>query len=170
MSDTNAQAMQDVKPTYPGQLQGVTYNGSKYTDDQRLQAAIAYMTLGNLKKTSEAVGIPDRTLLDWKKTEWWHDLITRLHDEKKEEFNANFTRIVESCSQTIEKQLEIGEVSARDAAMIMGITFDKRQILNLQPTTISGKSIDISKLQGDFERFLAAKEINSEVDYINQSD
>jgi len=170
MSDTNAQAMQDVKATYPGQLQGIHYNGSQYTDDQRHNAVIVFLTLGNVNKVSQAIGIPQRTLYDWTKQEWWLDLITRYREEKRQELDANFTRIVESCSQTIEKQLEIGAVSARDAATILGITFDKRQILNLQPTTISGKSIDISKLQGDFERFLAAKEINSAVDYLNESD
>ncbi len=121
-----------------------------------------FLTFGNVTKTAEAANIPQRTLYDWTKTEWWAELITRFREEKKHELDANLSRIVNKCTQTIENKLENDEVSARDAAMIMGITFDKRQVLNNQPTSISGKSIDISALQGKFEEFLQTKTIEGE--------
>jgi len=144
-------------------LNNVTYNGSQYSDEQRKHAALTYLTIGNINKTAQLTNIPQRTLYDWTKTEWWQELTTRIREEKKQEFDSNFTRIIEQCTQTIEKQLENDEVKARDAAMIMGITFDKRQVLNNQPTSISAKSHDISKLQEQFEDYLKAKEIEVEV-------
>ena len=145
------------------QLKGITYSGSKYSNEQRTHAALVYLTYGNLNKTSRAVNIPQRTLEDWTKTEWWRELTTKLREEKKDEFDAGFTRIIDKTIKTIENQLDSGEVKARDAATIMGITFDKRQVLNNQPTSITGKSQDISKLQAQFEEYLQAKEIDVEV-------
>jgi len=170
MSKTASQAAQANKLDISTTMPALTYQGSKYTDEQRKQAAIMFMTVGNVFKTSQLCKIPARTLDDWVKTEWWAELLTILREQKKDEFNAGFTRIIEKSMQTIEKQLENEEVKARDAATIMGITFDKRQILNLQATSIVGKVIDISKLQGDFERYLAAKEIVSPVDTTTPTD
>jgi hypothetical protein len=144
--------------------------GSQYTNEQRIQAATTFLTLGNIQKTSEAVNIPKRTLQDWRNTEWWIELINRIRAEKKDEFDAGFTRIIEKCTKTIENQLDSGEVKARDAATIMGISFDKRQILNLQPTSITAKTTDINHLQAQFEEYLQAKTIEADVVHTSTTD
>ena len=141
----------------------LVYSGSQYSDQDRTRAAITYLTLGNLNKVSRVVNIPQRTLYDWVKTEWWNELITKIREEKHEEINAGFTRIIEKSMSTIEEKLENQEVSARDAAWIMGVTFDKRQVLNNQPTSISGKAIDINALQEKFNEFFNAKTIEGEL-------
>jgi len=145
-------------------------NGSKYSNEERAQAVYAYISTGTFKRTSIATGVPLGTLQAWKHTEWWAELTAKVREEKKDEYDSSFSRIIEESMQVIEKQLKSGDVKARDAATIMGITFDKRQILNMKPTTISGKTLDISKLQGDFERFLQAKEIVSPVDTTTPTD
>lgn len=145
-------------------------HGSKYSNQDRAQAVYAYVATGTLKRTSVATGIPVPTLQDWRRKTWWAELITRVHEEKKDEYNSGFSRIIEKSMQVIEKQLEDGEVKARDAATILGITFDKKQILNLKPTTITAKSIDISKLQSQFEDYLKAKTIDADVVHTTETD
>ena len=145
-------------------------NGSKYSNEDRARAVYTFISTGTLKRTALATNIPLPTLYDWNKIEWWAEIATRVHEEKHDEYNAGFSRIIEESMQVIEKQLKSGDVKARDAATILGITFDKKQILNNKPTSISGKTIDISKLQGDFERYLAAKEIVSPVDTTTPTD
>ena len=151
-------------------MPALSYTGSQYTDEQRYHAALTFLTLGNIKKVSEAVNIPQRTLYDWSKTTWWDELTTRFRAERTEEFDAGFSRIIEKSMQAIEKQLDSGEVKARDAATIMGISFDKRQILNLQPTSITVKATDISNLQAQFEQYLQAKQIEADVVHTTETD
>ena len=135
---------------------------SKYTDTEKLNAAVIYLSFGNLNKTAQATNIPQRTLYDWSKSDWWDKLCTRIRQEKRTEFDAGFTRIIDKAINHIENQLDSGNVSARDAATIMGITFDKRQVLNMQPTSIT-KSLNINDLHEQFERFMNAKTIDSEL-------
>lgn len=130
------------------------YMGSQYTDDVRVNCAIVWLTYGNVSKTAEATGISRQTIGDWQKKDWWIDLVSKIRQEKKQEFDSGFSRIIEKSMKSIESQLDADTVSARDAATIMGITFDKRQVLNNRPTNISGKALDINKLQGEFSKFM----------------
>ena len=134
-------------------------NGSKYDAQTKYRAAACYALYGNSKRVSDLMNIPRRTVLDWMQTEWWAKLNAKLREEKGQEFNAGFSRLIEKGIKVIENQLDSNEVKAIDAAKIMGIAFDKRQILNNMPTSIQGKAHDINQLQGEFERYLAAKEI-----------
>lgn len=142
----------------------IPVSGSRYTHQERYQAAIYYIGYGNSKKVSELTGIPRNTVLSWFKTDWWQQLVTRLCEEKQQEFNAGFSRLIEKSIDTIENQLDNQEVKAMDAAKIMGIAFDKRQILNNRPTSIQGKATSINDLQNEFERFISAKEIKLETE------
>jgi len=133
--------------------------GSYYTVEEKQSAVMQYMTVGNLNRLSQMTGIPQPTLYGWSKSEWWNALLNKLQEQKKPEYNALFQRLVEKSGKVIEKQLDTDNVKAMDAAKIMGIAFDKRQILNNQPTSISASSAKISDLQAEFERFLSAKEV-----------
>jgi len=87
----------------------------------------------------------------------------RSCEEKKDQFNAGFTRLVERGINHIEQCFDNQEVSAMEAAKIMGIAFDKRQILNNQPTSISGNvSNDALKALKDQFEALAGKTIDAE--------
>ena len=133
---------------------------SKYTPEQRYNAVVIWMTYGNTRKVSELTGIPRNTILDWKQSEWWQALSNRFQDENKDLFNAGFTRLIERGIHTMEKAFDNEEVSPMDAAKIMGIAFDKRQILNNQPTSINSNvsSEQLNDLKEQFER-LAGKTI-----------
>jgi hypothetical protein len=76
--------------TYSNALQGYTFPGSKYTNEQRIDAVVNYMILGTLSKASEACGIPLTTLYDWKQTEWWEPLAEEARNEKEDEHHAAF--------------------------------------------------------------------------------
>ena len=144
------------------QLMSYSRRGSYYTNEEKQFAAAIYLQYGNLVKVSSIVNIPHRTLADWTKTEWWENLVAIVRTEKKAELNANLTRLIDKSVQVIEKQLENNEVKAIDAAKIMGISFDKRQILNHEPTSITSSS-KISDLQQQFETYMRAKDITADV-------
>lgn len=137
-------------------------NGSKYSHQERYNTVVMFLVYGNQRKVSEVTGIPQDTIYGWSRTEWWQQLLTKVKEEKHAEFNAGFSRIIEKSIDTIEEQLNNQEVRALDAAKIMGIAFDKRQIMNNQPTSIQGKASSINDLQQEFERYVNAKEITLE--------
>ena len=128
-------------------------SGSQYTHEQKISAAIQYISIGNTTRLAQMIGMPQRTLEDWTKKEWWRELTTRIREEKKPEYDAMFSRIIETSAQVIETELKKGKVKARDAATIMGISFDKKQVLNNQPTSISSSigSKELDALRELFE-------------------
>lgn len=157
---------QELEETLPYNYLGVTIpaNGSKYGPEIKQQAAMQWLSVGNVTRLASMMGLPERTVNDWSRSEWWQELTTKLHEEKKPEYNAMFSRLIEKSSAAIEQALDKNEVKAMDAAKIMGISFDKRQILNNQPTSISNNvtSEHLDKLKAMFEQ-QTAKTIDGEV-------
>lgn len=136
-------------------------NGSKYNKMDREQAVMLYVMFGSINKVSEISNIPAPTLYAWVKTQWWQDITIKVETEKKQELNSNLTRIIDKSLQNIEKSLEFNDIKPKDAATIMGICFDKRQILNMKPTNIT-TSFKINDLAQQFKDYIAGKTIEGE--------
>jgi hypothetical protein len=133
-------------------LKGHTFRGSQYDNQQRIEAAVHFMVHGSLTKTAKACHIPLTTLYDWKQSEWWPTLTEQIRSEKEIEFQAGFSRIVESAIGQIEDRLEHGDVklvktkngyeqqrvpvSAKDATMVAAISYDKLRLSVNLPTSI----------------------------------
>lgn len=141
----------------------------QYGDDQRKQAVYLYLVMGNIQKVSTTIDIPVRTLHDWKNTAWWNDLLTEYRVEKKEQLNSDLTRLIDISVDSIEKAYKHQEVKPKEAATILGICFDKRQILNHQPTNITSTT-KISDLAKQFDEYLNSKTIEAERVIDNQGD
>lgn len=148
-------------------LQGYTFPGSNYSNQQRIEAVVYFMVHGSLTKTSKACGIPLTTLFDWKQSEWWPELSEQIRSEKEHEFQAGFSRIVQAAISEIEDRLQHGDVrlvkgkdgyqerrvpiSAKDATMVAAISYDKLRLsLNL-PTTISSSQKSLTELSQEFQ-------------------
>lgn len=154
--------------THSHALQGYTFPGSKYSNQQRIEAAVYYMVHGSLTKTAKACGIPLTTLYDWKQSDWWPLLTEQVRSEKEHEFQAGFSRIVASAIGEIEDRLQHGDVklvkgkegfeerrvpiSAKDATVIAGISYDKLRLsLNL-PTSIRSSQKSLAELSEEFTK------------------
>jgi hypothetical protein len=138
----------------------------------------AYLIHGTINKVSETTGIPKTTLRDWRHDEWWGPLADEVRAEKEQEFQAGFSRIVDAAIEQIEDRLEHGDVklvktkdgytqqrvpiSAKDATVVAGITYDKLRLsLNL-PTSIRATSDNsLEALAEKFKKI--AKEYQREV-------
>ena len=138
---------------YSHALQGHTFGGSKYSNEQRIEAVVNYMVQGTLAGASKACGIPLTTLYDWKQTEWWESLAEEVRSQKEEEHHAGFSRIIEAALKRVEYALEHGEsklvktkdgyeerrvpVGAKDALIMAGISYDKKRLSENLPTSIT---------------------------------
>lgn len=152
--------------------------GTSYSAETMREAAGYYVVTGSITKTSELTGIPKSTIGTWKANNAkWLELVEQVRNEKQEEIDAGYTRIIHKGIQVVEDRLENGEVTfdkdgneiktpvkMRDAAWTMAVTFDKRQILRNMPTSISNNSnLDVlAKKLEQLDKQLNAKVINHE--------
>ena len=118
--------------------------GSKYTDEERRRAVLEYALCGSVTKVAKSMGIPKRTVNDWKKTDWWDELDAKVRHEKNDQILANNEEILDLAQRELVERLENGDtqlvrtkdgvklyrvpVKAKELAIIGGVSFDKRQI------------------------------------------
>jgi len=123
----------------------------KFTEADRRAAVMAYLVTGSQKAAVDASGSTRFTIARWMKEPWWHDLTAQLHDEYAARIDAAYTQIIENALAEISDRLDNGDastrwndergeferrlVSAKDAAIIMGICYDKRALLREQAPT-----------------------------------
>ena len=144
------------------QLVSYARQGSSYTNEDKQYVALMYLQYGNTLKVAEITNIPRTTIVGWQKESWWQELLVIVRQENKDELNGIYTRLLKKSADLIENQLNKGDLKALDAAKIHGIMFDKRQILNHEPTSITSSS-KISDLQQQFETYMKAKDITADV-------
>jgi len=147
--------------------------GSKYTDDIRRAGIGIYVVTGTCTATAKQLNIPDRTVQDWSKKEWWLNTIAVVRAEKQDELDAQITGYIEKAFKSVDDRLTNGDpyinsktgeiglkpVSCRDSAMVGGIMYDKRALIRNMPTSISAStdSHKLLKLQAKFEELAGAK-------------
>ena len=123
--------------------------GSKYTDDVRREAAVQYATTGSLTAISKAIDVPRTTLVGWKQTDWWDELVAEVRHEKADEHIAKYTALVSDAIEYAHANLD--KASPKDALIMAATATDKARLLLNQPTSIRGESESIAKLQAQFE-------------------
>ena len=136
----------------------------EYSEDEKREAVVLMFTLGTQSAVSEALDIPQRTISDWMKTDWWAEYHAAMIRSVKDESGAAFRRIVKKSASELEDRLEKGDlmrdrkgklrrkpISAKDLTVIMAIATDKDRILRGEPTSISAKAADLSGAAKEFE-------------------
>ncbi|HEX8986314.1 MAG TPA: hypothetical protein VF816_00010 [Rhodocyclaceae bacterium] len=115
--------------------------GSHFTDEQRLEAVTVFAMSGSMAEVSRRTGIAESTLSGWRHTEWWPRLVEEVRTRKNAEIDAGLTRVIEKAICAVEDRLDNGDVllvkgeevrvpvRAKDAAIVAGVMFDKRQQL-----------------------------------------
>lgn len=138
-------------------------SGSKYSDEDRRQAIAEYAIHGTLSKTSEYTGIPQQTLSDWAKNEWWQDAVREVRLQNKEVIESKYEQIILKGLDAQLERLSKGDpyvtkgkdedgsyvetvaykpVSYRDLSTGNGIGFDKLRLIRNEPTSIKAESTD----------------------------
>ena len=133
--------------------------GSKYTDEDRQRVALEFLITGNMKRVAENTGIPRTTILGWKKTEWWDELVVNLRHEKGEELDANLTKLIDSAFEQAQDRVDNGDyrvnkngdlirvpMGGRDLVIAGATVYDKQRLHRSQPTSIQGNSKSIEQL------------------------
>ena len=124
-------------PTVKGKIDGKTWDYKT-----RVQAVLAYSSVGTIKGASEITGVPEATIRDWRKQPWWEELKMELRERKNEEIDAKMTEIIDMTLETQKDRLINGDakwdskrgivvrvpVTMKDAAVVAAINYDKRAL------------------------------------------
>jgi len=136
-------------------------NGSKYSDDQRMEVAILYAISGNAKKVAKATGIPRTTIVSWKKADWWDNAVATVRSEKADEHRAKYSELVDKAQRVALEKLP--QASAAQASIIAATATDKLRLHDGMPTEIVANSKDMKALANEFKelsRQMREKQIN----------
>lgn len=131
--------------------------------DLRMAACAAYLVEGDSKRVSRLTGVPARTIRDWTTQEWWGEAMEKLRVRYQERLDAKLTAIMDAALSAVLNQLEHGDevlnrdsgtvtrrmVSAKDAAIIFAVFFDKRALLRGQPTS-RVERVNLDRLRARF--------------------
>jgi hypothetical protein len=123
-----------------------TLPATAHSWDKRLEVVSRFLLLGNLRVVSEQTKIAYETLAEWKKSEWWPELVDQIKRTTKSKRNNSITKIIEQSIDTVQDRLDNGDfvfdqktgqiirkpVSARDATYISEAMMRRQDILETQ--------------------------------------
>ena len=155
-------------------------NAGWYPEEKKIEVAALFAAgMVNSSDLHRLTGINAATIREWRTSDWWPEMLERIHVMHDEETVSKFTEIVDKSLETIQDRLINGEyvlnkktgevlrkpVAMRDVTAVASTIVDKRQLLRGKPTSRSEKvGIDerLLKLADEFRKFVAAKDVTKE--------
>jgi hypothetical protein len=164
-------------------------NPNYWPEEKKLEVATLYAAgVVNSTELERLTAVPATAVREWRTTEWWPELLERIHASIDEEVVSKLTNIVDKALDVVQDRLINGEymtktrtdkitgevtqtvtrkpVSMRDATAVAHTVVDKRQLLRGKPTSRAEKVTVNSRLEqlaAEFQKFAQAKEIQGEV-------
>ena len=122
---------------------------SKYTPEQKVNAVMTYVMTGTIKKSAKIIGMPQQTLNKWKlHAVWWDDTVRECRKKKQDELDSMYTNLIHDVVGQVQDRIENGDtkisrdgvvtkipMTGKDLAIVMAVTFDKRQLLRGEATS-----------------------------------
>jgi len=124
-----------------------------YTREEKAMAVASYVSKGTCLGAAKETGIPRSTIQSWQKTDWWPEMEQKYLAAFDNKIKATQRQIIEKSNEVIIDRLENGDpvfvrekegmvlkrkpVSAKDAMIVGGITFDKNRLSEGMPTRIT---------------------------------
>lgn len=148
--------------------------GAYWTKEDKKRAVTVFKSVGSLAKVRDVTGIPYGSLERWQREEWWKEALLTIRSEDSAELEDAATKIAKQAGEVVQERLQNGDfvfnrngeivrkpVTARDAAIIHGISIDKRAKLQEEPQREQqlGTAERLLKLVEQFTQFANAKEV-----------
>lgn len=150
-----------------------------FSEKEKMNAVCVFAVSGNSRRVAEITGIPEGTIRSWKATEWWNEILGRIHTEQDEELNTKLTSLVNKAVDAVNDRIDNGDyiydvkrgelvrkpVNAKDLTVVTAISIDKRELLRGNPTSRIEKISQDERLLAlakQFKQFTLATEIVQE--------
>jgi hypothetical protein len=160
-------------------------NRNHYSDAEKMNAVCIFAVSGNSRRVAELSNIPESTIRVWKTTEWWQEILARIHVEEDEELDTKLTKLINKAVEAVNDRIDNGDyvynpklnelirkpINAKDLTIVTAISVDKRELLRGKPTSRTEKvSQDerLLRLSAQFKAFSIAKDITQEVEVIEE--
>jgi len=142
---------------------------------QKLETVQLYLMFGgSVLKTSQALKIPEQTIWQWKRTDWWHEMEQSIKEQENLELSARLKRVANKSIALVEDRLEHGDwiydqksgemrrkpVALRDVHKVAVDSLTKRAELEQQKTfTVATEQIEekLTKLADAFAKLSQPK-------------
>ncbi len=152
-----------------------------WSEKERLQAASAFVVIGNYRLTAAATNIPEETVRRWAQTDWWKEALDEIRKSSKIELTGKIANVVNKTLLQLEDRVENGDffynpktgkfdrkpINASVASKITGDLISKTLLLEKEVTqerqTDEGLEDRLKKLKDEMLRFAGAKTIDVEV-------
>jgi len=132
-----------------------------WSETKRIQTVTTYLSTGNLTETSAIMGIPYKTLQQWKASDWWKDMEKTIRSEEELQLDAKLSKIIDKTLEKLVDSIENGEhiydqrtgkikrmpAKMRDLNNAFNTILDKRQLIRRQPTKIVEQTNTAAQLQ-----------------------
>lgn len=113
-----------------------------YTREMKIQAAYFYLITGSGTKTAEKLDVDKMLISQWKDSDWWPVATAAARRTFSREIEGKLTETMLLAQEALVDRLTNGDVkvnrdgeerripvSAKDAALILSIGFEKRQMM-----------------------------------------
>jgi len=147
--DIKAQALVDAEESLQIDLADLYHANSTYTPEQKVNAVMTFVLTGTIKKSAKILGMPQQTLNEWKnKAVWWDDTVAECRKKKQDELDSMYTVLIHDAIEQVSDRVNNGDtkvdrnglktvvpMTGKDLAIVMAVTFDKRQLLRGEATS-----------------------------------
>jgi hypothetical protein len=150
--------------------------GKWWSESQKIEAVTTWLALGSIPLTAAATDIPKDTLVRWRYTDWWKELVLQIRSEETLALDGRLSKIVTKALSVVEDRLDNGNfqydpktggnvrvpVNLRDSMKATADLMDRREMLRKQPQQEQiEKTVDdrLAKLADEFARFAKAKDV-----------
>ena len=144
----------------PSQPEGLTQALAIREPFDFVQAADIFAGKGITHETAAELGLTHDEFTAWAMTQDGHDEIQKAHLRLSSKLDARLSFLIDKVSADLETRLiqgnkifnrKTGEfdfvpIEGRDLAVILGVLFDRRQLLRKQPTKITEKDQKLEEL------------------------
>jgi len=154
----------------------------KYTPEEKVAAVMSYVISGTSKKASRnlenqtGLKVPPDTIRWWKNSSiWWPDVYAEMKKKKQDELDGAFTSFIHTAIEGMEDRIKNGDhvvtktgeiirkpMSGKDIGWLMGVTFDKRQLLRGDPTSRVEKTSEGERLDKLEQLFMKMSNMQKE--------
>lgn len=126
---------------------------------KRMEVVARFMLLGNMRLVSEQMNISYNTLMAWKNSDWWPEMVDQLKRQKQSKTNENITRLIEQSLEVMQDRLDNGDfvfdqktgqvvrkpVNVRDATQIATNLLQRQQVQEEFEQKLSSKSATVQE-------------------------
>lgn len=82
----------------------------RYTWEKKYSVVAIYLQNGSLRDTEAKTDVPATTIENWRKSEWWPNLVNQIKQASVAQLDNKLTRLVNKSLGVIEDRLDNGEL------------------------------------------------------------